>query len=1187
MKRPRVSLLGGSFLAAVLLSPVIVAVASPPRARPTGPATPAAVSGDPDMPLGIEVDEYAYRVARDNEIGRLRGLPSLRRHGSALRTQAVAATRAAKVRTGPVATMADAADAIGVPSIPQWTASGPAPIPNGQIQNAVGSPPGAIPVTGRVTSIAIAPDHTTYIGMAQGGVWRTKDEGASWTPLFDAQSTLTIGALTLAPSDPNLLYVGTGEANFAADSDSGNGLYRIENAAGALPVVIGPINPAAAGGFNGALNAFDGRSISKIVVDPLNAARIVVATTQGVGGTRSGAPVQRAVRGLYSSVNATAALASVSVAPVAIQLLSNLPVADLALLGDGTTLLASVYDSSGSSGGIYRTADIWAATPVFTKPLAVGAGVRIAMDVASSTLYAATGEVSGALRQSVDQGVTWTLVTGGSPGFCGGQCWYDIAVATHNGTILLGGSAHSTALSTAHAVTRSTNAGLTFTDVGEDVHADTHAIAYSSDGLLVWLGNDGGIFLSKDDGQSWTSKNGGGLSGTQFMSVAASALDPQLYIGGTQDNGTPMHTGAGWTRADYGDGGDTLIDSTDGTMYHTYFNQQNNLLGFAAVATPALTGDGAWPFYGCVDGVTTNNGIACTDPVNFYAPLALGPGGPGSPNTVYFGSNKLYRSPNKGVTATAVSQALATPISSIAISPQNDSVRLVGLNNGSVWSTTSGSATLTDITSGLPVATATTSPTVGSVAIDPTDSTVGYVAFNNYFGGPTSHVWRTSNLAAGGSWTAAGAGLPDAPVNALTFDPADHTKMFAGTDVGVFQSIDSGTTWTPFTTGMPSVAVFDLAVSSGGGLEVLRAATHGRGMYETTIQKMPQAITFNAIGAKVFGALPFAVAATSSSALPVTISKATGVTACSIAANVVTILTSGACTLTATQAGNAIYAAATPVTRSFAVSPATDIQPKFTGTPFAFGATTAATTAKVTLKTTVTDTAGGGDVRKAKVTFVNRDTHANVAGCVNLAVTLVSSLNPKVGSATCSPSLAIGSVSTSPVIGTVLSGSYSRNMRYDDVVVTVARPFSTLLLTGGGTLNMAASTGLISGTPGSRNEWGFALRYNAARTSLVGTVTALVRHAGHIYLIRGTTPTGLVLAAPNARYSGRATVTDITSTPVVKDSTANFRLAMTNGSRDQLSIDVRKSSGTYWFASRTVGGVTTKQSIATGSLTVR
>ncbi len=144
----------------------------------------------------------------------------------------------------------------------------------------------------------------------------------------------------------------------------------------------------------------------------------------------------------------------------------------------------------------------------------------------------------------------------------------------------------------------------------------------------------------------------------------------------------------------------------------------------------------------------TGNGITCADAVEFYAPMAAGPG---NPNAVYFATDRLYRSANKGVNNSVVSQAplvSGVPISAVAISPQDDNYRIVGLSDGALYYTTTGSSTLTVLD---PVGSGSVVPDqyVGRIMFDPTDKNVAYIALNGYMGDTTSgdsHVWKVANL---------------------------------------------------------------------------------------------------------------------------------------------------------------------------------------------------------------------------------------------------------------------------------------------------------------------------------------------------------------------------------------------------------------------------------------------------------
>ncbi len=742
------------------------------------------------------------------------------------------------------------------PNQTTWTPLGPAPTPNGQT-----SPTG--PVSGRITALAVDPAqaNTVYAGTAQGGVYRSKDGGLTWTPIFDQAQSLAIGALALAPSDPSILYVGTGEGNLSADSFAGVGLYRVDNA-DTTADLAGPIDPLVTinyiSGGPQQVGAFGGRGIGAIAVKPDDPATVFVGTTSGVIGRggdspRGGTLPPLPPRGVFRSTNATAAPGSVSFQKLTVTTANS---ADTP--GTGNTnvtsmmfepstndhLVVGMYGGT-AGGGIWRSTDATVASPAFTQSLDLsGSSGRVALDGTRTggvtTMIAGTGEGNGRVRESTDGGATWSTIVA-TPAFCGGQCFYDVAVGIRPDdadTMLAGGAGPGT-------IIKRTTTGSSFVSSEAGLHADTHAIAFApSSPAVVYTGNDGGVWRSSDGGATWVNRNTAGLSATQFQSLAVLANDPVVTLGGTQDNGTQLQetTSGDWRRADYGDGGFALIDqngtsAADATMYHTYFNadRQPHRLRASDWQRERVRRQ--------LDGVRLRrglpNGISCSDSVEFYAPMALGPG---SPNSLYFGTNKLYRSTDRGTTMSVASQTFGSKVTAIGIAPTNDNARLVGLRNGQVFLTTSGSSPMTDVTGPWPAA------FVARTVIDPNDANVAYVTVNGYSGGTAasnpakSHVWRTSNLLSGTpTWTSAGNGLPDTPVNAFAVDPVVPGRVFAGTDVGVYRSNDSGANWVPLGSGLPVVGVFDMVVApASSSAEVLRVATHGRGMWELAVAPSPR-----------------------------------------------------------------------------------------------------------------------------------------------------------------------------------------------------------------------------------------------------------------------------------------------------------------------------------------------------------
>jgi Calx-beta domain len=838
------------------------------------------------------IDREEYIRARDEYVGLKRGFEAGRPFNPEVRRNAIdQMERQEKGRQLESVLSGDLTPAAGG----AWTPIGPAPLPNG-----VGSNSG--PTSGRVTSIAVDPTNPNkvYLGTAQGGVWRSLDAGSNWTAIFDSAESMAIGALAVAPSNPSILYVGTGEFNSCGDCFFGVGLYRIDNADTAASLV-GPINPQLTVS-NFTYNVFAGRSITRILVHPSDPATIFVSTGNGVGGSGAnslGLVPTVATRGVYRSTDATSASPSFTKLIVTTDnspdspATGNVTISDMAMEpGNPNHILVGAIGVTGTNSGVYETTNALAATPTFAQrlplPLLNNAGIRVQLAInkvgSVITAYAATSETptntagcttsgAGAIHKSTDGGTTWSGQLTGGGGFCSGQCFYDMPIAVDPNDanlVYIGGQTSSTCGGVVRKATDGGNgvSGNSFASDSSGLHADNHALVFDGAGN-IYSGNDGGIWkrsATAAAGTAWTNLNNAPLNTLQFESIAVHPTDQFLMIGGTQDNGTEyqMTSSGTWRRAEGGDGGYALIDqsatdTTDVTMYHTFFNRTGTQIGFDRIfKTACLPVFDSWPVRGVgfgadtatpvpCDGGTTlvaANGLQLSDSVLFYAPMALGPG---SPNTVYFGTDRLYRSNDRGDTMTIVSQASITspggngsPISTIGIWRGGDNIRLIGTQNGQVWGTSNGSSTLINLAPPLPANPAgTTNKFIGRAMIDPNNKNVAYIALS-YYAPAGQGIWRITNLvaAAGASqaapvWQAAGNGIPSIPINAFAIDPINSNNLYAGTDIGVYFSSDGGATWSPFGTGLPKVAVFDLQIQPTS--RILRAATHGRGIWELAL----------------------------------------------------------------------------------------------------------------------------------------------------------------------------------------------------------------------------------------------------------------------------------------------------------------------------------------------------------------
>ncbi len=782
---------------------------------------------EPDMPsfLKNNMSKEEFMRLRDENIGLLRGLDTAQPDS---RPKAIEKLEQSELK------LARQRDAMNLPSAPIWRSLGPAPIPVSASTS----------YSGRVSAIAVHPTNPNivYVGTAQGGLYRTLDGGANWTPLMDNAQSLVIGAVAISPSDPTTVFVGTGEATFSASSFFGVGVYRITNA-DSSPVVSGPLNLGVSGN-----DVFTGRAISKIVVHPTDSNTLFITSTSGGSGISGGSNgLTLPSAGVFRTTNAMSASPTFEKLTIQGTAATSRSVVDAVIEPGNPARLVVAVIGSGGDGGIYLSSNALDAVPNFIRTLTTGDGSSVGRaelavnkigDV--TTIYAASGTASGTLFKSVDGGATFSQTIANN--FCSTQCFYDIAVAVDPNDankVYLGGSP-------ALPFGRSLNGGMSFTNSSSGLHVDTQAFGVSpSNPNIVYFGSDGGIWKTNDVSATpivWTTLNNSTFIATEFQSIALHPTDRNYALGGTQDNGTEFFAvdGKTWVRSDGGDGGYVVIDQnatniTNVTAYHTYYNSSGTQIGFSRATTgDATTGDPNWGgFLGCGG---TSNGINCSDATLFYAPLARGPG---NPNTFYFGTNRLYRSADKGTTMTDVSGTLSGTVSAIAIAPQNDDVRLVGTVAGRIFlSITSGATTMTDVTGAIPAR------FVGRIAIDPGNANVAYVSLTGYGLGTGQHVWKTTNLLSGSpAWTAAGTGIPDVPTDSFTIDPANSQQLFAGTDIGVFRSTDGGASWQPFNDGLPRVAVFGMEIQPLH--RVLKIATHGRGMYEIQLNAAPKSTKFD------------------------------------------------------------------------------------------------------------------------------------------------------------------------------------------------------------------------------------------------------------------------------------------------------------------------------------------------------
>lgn len=742
-------------------------------------------------------------------------------------------------------------------SQPAWQPLGPQPIANGNT--------GTVqrPVSGRATSLALHPTYdginnrTVYLGTAQGGIWRTFDNGANWTPISDNEDSLAIGSLAIDPINPNVIYAGTGEGNASADCYYGAGLLKSTDGGSSWRLISGPASATAPNH-----PAFRGVAIMRVAIDPSNTQTIYLCTrSASAAGPANGGSVTGYTpgqRGLWKSTDGGNTWQF------------------LDIVGGNTTVTANdlIFDPQNSnviytalSGrGVFRSRTggepgSWQLLAGGLPSTSVGRiDLTVGPPLAPSTFptfYAAIANTSDSINgiyRSTDNGDTWQATPANPSSVSQSGYNWTLSVDPTDANVLYFG-----------AVTfyRSLDGGATWVTQANGtgdggVHVDQHdGIVSRSNPNTFFLANDGGVWRSdtaKAQTITWVNLNQT-INTVQFQGVALHPTNPDFLVGGTQDNGTNRFTGnAAWTRVFGGDGGFALIDQAKPNI--VWQSTQSN--GAAGTTTASFgprvsvnNGDtGSFSDRGCRNCSATLGRMNPTDRIRFYSVMNLHTGFTEPNNVIYWGTQRVYRSPDLGLTWTGLGPSAdgfgqdlskgSGTVSAITAHPKLDTsttppseIIWVGTSDGNVQVTTNAGklaeATFTNVTKApLP------NRFVTDIALHPTNLNRAYVTYSGFnLATPTTpgHVFVTDNQ--GSNWRDISGDLPDVPVTSITVDPMIESSLYIGTDIGVFQTTNGGVNWMRLSNGMPRVASF--MVRYHAATRSIVVATHGRGMYRLNL----------------------------------------------------------------------------------------------------------------------------------------------------------------------------------------------------------------------------------------------------------------------------------------------------------------------------------------------------------------
>lgn len=709
-----------------------------------------------------------------------------------------------------------------------------APVRERDLKNFKWRPVGPANMGGRVSDICVVEKEpfTSYVGLGTGGVFKTTNNGTTWQPVFDTQPVASIGAVAVSQLNPKIVWVGTGEGNSRNSSSWGNGVYKSTD-----------------GGETWAnVGLAETHDIARIALDPRDDNVAYAAALGRLWGTNK-------ERGVYKTSDGGKTWSGV------LQVDEKTGAIDVIVdPSSSSTVYAALwarlrspfsFTGGGSSGGIFKSTDggkSWkklgdGLPPEMGRigldlcrktPRILEAVVESEMGGAASSLSDVRSRAGGVFR-SEDGGAHWKRTADLAP-----RGWYFSKVridpANDQRVYVLG---FGTAISD--------DGGKTFVNSGaRDIHGDCHAMWIDpANSSRVMLGTDGGLYFSYDKAKTWDFVNS--IAAGEFYNVSYGMDQPYTLCGGLQDNGTwcgPSATrrqtqgddrkktsgisNADWKFVNGGDGFWTAIDPTDpGTIYGESQGGHLNRIDLSSgkrrsIQPAAQEGTPAFRF-------------------NWNTPFVISHH---DPKTLYMGGNVLFRLIERGDKWAAISPDLTThdpakmvtagsnaenycTIVAISESPRDRNILWAGTDDGNVQVTRDGGKSWTKVAPNIPGV--LSNLWVSRLEASHFEPGRAYVALD----GHRSDVFRPYIFATedfGATWRPLAGGLPDSgPVKALREDPVNPDLLFAGTEFGLFASLDRGARWMRLQEGLPTVSVDDIQVHPRD--HDLIAATHGRSIF--------------------------------------------------------------------------------------------------------------------------------------------------------------------------------------------------------------------------------------------------------------------------------------------------------------------------------------------------------------------
>ncbi len=644
---------------------------------------------------------------------------------------------------------------------------------------------------GRVISHAFDPTdvQTVWVGSASGGLWKTADGATTWTAMTDQIPNLAIGAVAIQPQNPSVMLIGTGEGYLLSPwFQYGIGVLRSTDGGNTW-------NPTS-------LTIDDSLQFASLgfAWDPINTNNVYLATTFGI----------------FKSADAGITWS---------QTLSGIGTSIVINKKSSANVYASLQDYTGSVGGIYHSSNYGVSWTLLSSglpvPAEVGFTVLSICDSFPTVIYAGMstpasdpncGIIKGLYKTS-NAGATWDTVNrSGVDFYCYPPPFNNICQGWYGNTLQVAPNDSNHVFIGGVFLYNTADGGTTWNYCdwapAEDpvwMHPDHHSFGISPlNPAIMYSFNDGGVFKSTNTAATWVKKPNGMVT-TQFYSIASSAPDTDLMMGGTQDNGvfynSSTNTSQIWTSFVPGDGFTCIMDPVNPAIWYTseLFN------GRLKTINAGVSYD------------TIQTGIV--DPTYFLISMAMDPN---NNQVLYTGTDvNLYKSVNAGVNWTAISNK--PYISSIAIDKLNSNLLYIcndpaagvsyiyrSLNAGATWSFLGGPG-----------------DKIIDMETDPLVTGTVYAVRGSYT--PGKQVYKSAN--SGSTWINITGDLPAIPVNTITVDAFNSNHIYLGTDLGVYLTTNGGISWSPFNDNLPLVVIQDMHYFKGDS--TIRIGTHGRGIWKT------------------------------------------------------------------------------------------------------------------------------------------------------------------------------------------------------------------------------------------------------------------------------------------------------------------------------------------------------------------